>query len=395
MTIAEPELEKLIRFRHDLHQWPELGFKEHETAAKVCRYLETLGVEYTEGVGGTGVVATLRGKGGDNGTSVGLRADMDALPLEEFSGVSYASNSPGCMHACGHDGHTTILLGVIEQLQANPDFAGVIQCVFQPAEEGVGGAKAMLEDGLLSRFPVREFYGLHNWPGLPVGQFGIIPGPIMASGDRFDITIHGVGGHGGLNPHGCIDPIRIAGELITKAHTIVSREIDPLCPAVLSICAVQGGSMEGFNVIPNETQLTGTIRALDQASGDRVRASLKRLCESLGQYYDVSIELDIDAKFLATVNDPNATQTAIEVIEQAFGSEAVAPDYRPSMGSEDFSFILDQCPGAYIHVGAGDQEHCYGLHNQKFDFNDRIIPSGIELLHNLALASLQKQAEQS
>lgn len=392
MTIAEINLDKLTRFRQDLHQWPELGFREHETSRKICEYLDALGIDYVCGVGGTGIVATLRGSRADTGASVGLRADMDALPLQEHSGVAHASSNPGCMHACGHDGHSTILLGAIEYLMANPDFSGTVHFIFQPAEEGVGGARAMLDDGLLSRFPVTEIYGLHNWPALPVGQFGLIPGPIMASGDRFDITVHGAGGHGGLNPHGCIDPIRISAELIHKAHTIVSREIDPMSPAVLSICAIEAGTREGFNVIPDQAHMTGTIRAIDDATGDRIRGSLRRLCESVGQYYDIQIELDIDARFLATVNDAEATRTATAVINRCFGDDAIATGYRPSMASEDFAFMLAECPGAYIHVGSGDEGHPYGLHSQKYDFNDRITPIGVEMLSQIALASLEKQA---
>ncbi|MCC5809059.1 MAG: amidohydrolase [Ectothiorhodospiraceae bacterium] len=391
MQLSSDNLRRLVEFRRELHSWPELGFAEHETSKKVRAQLDALGVDYTGEVGGTGIVAKLVGNAGRSTASVGLRADLDALPLQEHTGVEHASRNSGCMHACGHDGHTTMLLGAIEQLQANNDFAGTVYFVFQPAEEGVGGARAMLDDGLFRRFPMREIYGLHNWPALPLGQFGLIPGPIMASGDRIDITIHGKGGHGGLNPHGCIDPIRIAADLIQRAHTIVSREIDPLSPAVLSICAIESGDLNGFNVIPNTARLCGTLRALDNVSAERLRVSLGKLCESLEEYYGARIELAIDTRFLATVNDPEATETARRVIEQAFGADALARDYKPSMGSEDFAFMLAECPGAYIHVGAADDEHTHGLHSQQYDFNDRIIPHGIELLTGLARASLEKQ----
>lgn len=391
MSISAESLEGLIRFRRELHASPELGFSEHETARKISDRLKSLGIEHITGLGGTGIVATIRGTGPDSNASVALRADMDALPLEEHSGVEHASRNVGCMHACGHDGHSTMLLGAAEQLLANNDYSGTVYLVFQPAEEGVGGAKAMINDGLFERFPIREIYGLHNWPALPVGRFGLIPGPIMASGDRVDITIHGKGGHGGLNPHGCIDPIRIAAELIHKAHTIVSREVDPLSPAVLSICAIQAGALSGFNVIPHTAQLSGTIRALDDQAADAVRSALRRLCSSLEHYYGISIELEIDTRFLATVNDPEATALARSVIESLYGNESLEKDYKPSMGSEDFAFMLAECPGAYIHVGSGDEEHPHGLHSQQYDFNDGIIPHGVELLTKLAVESLHKQ----
>ncbi|MFV8835777.1 amidohydrolase [Aquisalimonas sp. APHAB1-3] len=391
MEIPADTLERLVAFRRELHRWPELGFQEQETSRRVCEQLDALGVDYVTGLAGTGVVAWLQGARGAGAGSVGLRADMDALPLEEHSGVEYASRNPGCMHACGHDGHTTMLLGAIEHLQRYNDFDGTVYFVFQPAEEGVGGGKAMVGDGLFSRFPMDEIYGLHNAPGLPLGRFGIIPGPIMAGGDRVDITIHGQGGHGGMNPHGCIDPVRIAAELIQKAHTIVSREIDPLSPAVLSICAIQSGSLAGFNVIPHTATLAGTMRFLDRATAERLRSSLRALCASLEQYYGARIELAIDDTFAVTVNHPEATEAGIAVIRDSFGDDALQPNHQPSMGSEDFAFMLEACRGAYIHVGAGDETHTHGLHSQQFDFNDRIIPDGIRLLAGLARESLARQ----
>lgn len=391
MEIPADTLERLVAFRRELHRWPELGFQEKETSRRVCERLDALGVDYVTGLAGTGVVAWLKGGRGGGGGSVGLRADMDALPLDEHSGVEYASRNPGCMHACGHDGHTTMLLGAIEQLQQHNDFDGTVYFVFQPAEEGVGGGKAMVADGLFSRFPMDEIYALHNAPGLPVGRIGLIPGPIMAGGDRIDITIHGQGGHGGMNPHGCIDPVRIAADLIQRAHTIVSREVDPLSPAVLSICAIQSGTMAGFNVIPHTATLTGTMRALDHTTAERLRSSLRALCASLEQYYGARIELAIDDTFAITVNDPAATETGIAVIRDRFGSDSLQPNHQPSMGSEDFAFMLEVCRGAYVHLGAGDESHTHGLHSQQFDFNDRIIPDGIRLLSGLAAESLARQ----
>ncbi|GAB3680378.1 amidohydrolase [Salinisphaera aquimarina] len=388
-------LDRLVEFRHDLHREPELGFEERDTSRKVCAYLDALGVEYVSGIGQTGVVAWIVGSAGKSDATVGLRADMDALPIEEKSGVAHTSTRAGRMHACGHDGHTSMLLGAVEHLTAHDDFAGTVYFVFQPAEEGVGGATAMIEDGVFERFDVREIYALHNWPALPIGQYGLIPGPIMACGDRVDITIHGRGGHGGLNPHGCIDPIRIAAELVHKAHTIIAREVDPLSPAVLSICALQAGDLSGFAVIPDTAKLCGTIRALDDATREIVRCRLRRLCESLEHYYGAEIELMIEDKFSVTFNDPAATETAREVIGSCFGEDTLAPNYKPCMGGEDFSYMLAERPGAYIHVGSGDDDHSRGLHHPEYDFNDRIMPAGIQLFTELARKSLEKQQTQA
>lgn len=386
-------MNELVQFRHNLHQEPELGFEEHDTSRKVKAYLDSLGVEYVSGIGQTGIVAWVVGAAGDSAASVGLRADMDALPIEEKSGVEHASARAGRMHACGHDGHTSMLLGAVEYLKENDDFAGTVYFVFQPAEEGVGGAKAMIEDGIFERFDMREIYALHNWPSLPIGEYGLIPGPIMAGGDRIDITIHGRGGHGGLNPHGCIDPVRIAAELVHKAHTIIAREVDPLSPAVLSICALQSGDLAGFAVIPDTAKLSGTIRALDDATREIVRSGLRRLCQSLEQCYGAEIELVIEDKFGVTYNDAGATESARHVIATCFGEEALAVNHKPCMGGEDFSYMLAERPGAYIHVGSGDAEHSRGLHHPEYDFNDRIMPDGIRLLTALARKSLEKQLQ--
>lgn len=388
-------LDKLVQFRHDIHQHPELGFCEHETSRKVQAYLDDLGVEYVSGIGKTGIVAWIKGNTEGSDRTVGLRADMDALPLEETSGVDYSSKNKGCMHACGHDGHTTMLLGAVEHFHNNRDFAGTIYFVFQPAEEGVGGGKAMVDDGLFDRFPMDEIYGLHNWPGLPVGKFGLIPGPLMASGDRIDVTIHGKGGHGGLNPHGCIDPVRIAADFINRAHTIISREVDPLSPAVLSICAIQSGDISGFAVIPDTARMSGTLRSLDKDTRKVMVDALERLARSLEAYYGCTIELNIEDKFEVTYNEEAATDSATKVIRETFGAEALASNHKPTMGGEDFSYMLAACPGAYIHLGAGDEEHTHGLHNPGYDFNDKAIPYGVELLAGLALESLGKQNRRS
>ncbi|WP_353112251.1 amidohydrolase [Salinisphaera dokdonensis] len=378
----------LLTLRHALHENPELGFEEKATAGRVCQYLDELGVAYESGIGVTGIVAWVCGDNTGSSQCVGLRADMDALPIHESSGVPHASRVAGRMHACGHDGHTTMLLGAVEHFAANRDFVGTVYFIFQPAEEGVGGASAMIADGLFERFPMDAVYALHNWPGLPLGQFGLIEGPIMAAGDRVDIVIHGRGGHGGLNPHGCIDPVRIAGELITQAHSIVGRDIDPLAPAVISLCSVQAGDLAGFAVIPDTARLSGTLRALDTETLEALRERLRTLCAGLEATYGATIEVSIEDKFSVTYNHPGPTATARAAIVARFGEAALAPNYPPCMGGEDFSYMLDVCPGAYIHVGSGDADHTHGLHHPAYDFNDRIMAPGIDLFVQLAHEAL-------
>ena len=382
----------LVTLRHALHQNPELGFEEQATSDRVCAHLDELGVEYERGIGVTGVVAWVQGEQPGGSVRVGLRADMDALPIHETSGVAHASKVPGRMHACGHDGHTTMLLGAVEHFVAHRDFAGTVYFIFQPAEEGVGGASAMIADGLFERYPMDTVYALHNWPALPIGQFGLIEGPIMAGGDRVDIAIHGRGGHGGLNPHGCIDPVRIAGELITRAHSIVGRDIDPLAPAVVSLCSIQAGDLAGFAVIPDTARLSGTLRALDNDTREKLRERLRAICAGLEATYGATIELSIEDKFSVTYNHVGPTATARAAIASTFGESALAPNYPPCMGGEDFSYMLDVCPGAYIHVGSGDAAHTHGLHHPAYDFNDRIMAPGIALFVQLARDTLAKAA---
>ncbi|MES1931869.1 hydrolase [Salinisphaera shabanensis T35B1] len=382
----------LVTLRHALHQNPELGFEEQATSDRVCAHLDELGVEYERGIGVTGVVAWVQGEQPGGSVRVGLRADMDALPIHETSGVAHASKVPGRMHACGHDGHTTMLLGAVEHFVAHRDFAGTVYFIFQPAEEGVGGASAMIADGLFERYPMDTVYALHNWPALPIGQFGLIEGPIMAGGDRVDIAIHGRGGHGGLNPHGCIDPVRIAGELITRAHSIVGRDIDPLAPAVVSLCSIRAGDLAGFAVIPDTARLSGTLRALDNDTREKLRERLRAICAGLEATYGATIELSIEDKFSVTYNHVGPTATARAAIASTFGESALAPNYPSCMGGEDFSYMLDVCPGAYIHVGSGDAAHTHGLHHPAYDFNDRIMAPGIALFVQLARDTLAKAA---
>ena len=390
--MSNDRTERLIALRRDLHRHPELGFREHETTQQLRDALERLGIDYDDSLNETGLVATLRGSGGDSDASVALRADIDALPILEKSGADHASTHEGRMHACGHDGHTAMLLGAAEALAERADFDGTVHFVFQPAEETGSGADAMIEAGLFERHSIGEIFALHNWPALPVGRFGVMPGPIMAGGDRVRIKIEGHGGHGGMNPHGCTDPVLIAAELIVQANTIVGREIDPLVPAVLSLCAIEAGDVvDGFNVIPDTARLCGTIRTLDDDARERVREALAARCRGLEASRDCTITLEIEDLFDVTVNDPRATEIAVEAIEAEFGADALASGHRPCMAGEDFAAMLARCPGAYIHVGAGDEEHSVDLHDPHYDFNDAIIPDGVTLLVALARHSLRRQ----
>lgn len=379
---------RLTRIRQDLHRNPELGFREHGTARRVADELQRLNLPFESGIGETGIVATVAGKGPDNGRRVGLRADMDALPIHEQSSHDHTSQQPGVMHACGHDGHTTMLLGVAAYLAEHRDFSGTVYLVFQPAEEGLGGGKAMVEDGLFERYPMDAIYALHNWPALPAGKVAIRAGAIMAATDRLDITVRGRGGHGGVNPHLSTDPVRMAGALIQALHSIVSRDIDPLSPAALSLCGLQGGDLDGFAIIPDEVRISGTARTLDAATQQRLEEAVRRTCTGVATAHGGEIELDYQRIFPATVNVESAVRHVEDLISATLGEESLIRDIPPSLGGEDFSFMLERCPGAYFFLGTGQGEDTPPLHNARFDFNDAMIPTGCQLLTAIGLAAL-------
>lgn len=379
---------RLTRFRRDLHRNPELGFHEHDTAQRVADELARLGIAFESGIGRTGIVATVNGTGPDNGRRVGLRADMDALPIHEQSSHPYISERPGVMHACGHDGHTSMLLGVAAYLAEHRDFSGTVYLVFQPAEEGLGGGRVMVEEGLFERFPMDAIYALHNWPALPAGKVAIRSGPIMAATDRLDITVRGRGGHGGVDPHLSVDPVRMAAALIQALHSVVSRDIDPLSPAVLSLCGLQGGDLDGFAVIPDEVRISGTGRSLDAATQERLEHAVRRTCEGVAATYGGEIDVDYQRIFPAAVNAESAVRHVENVVSAAVGEDDLIRDAAPSLGGEDFSFMLDQCPGAYFFLGTGQGDGTPPLHNARFDFNDDLIPRGCRLLTAIALAAL-------
>ncbi|MGC6387498.1 M20 aminoacylase family protein [Ewingella sp. S1.OA.A_B6] len=365
-------LPRLIALRHDLHAHPELGFNEHRTAKVVAEFLRELGLEVHEGIGKTGVVGVLRK--GSSDRSVGLRTDMDALPIIEQGSPEYVSKHHGVMHACGHDGHTTMLLGAAWLLSNSVDFDGTVNFIFQPAEEGLAGAKAMIDDGLFTRFPCDSIFAVHNWPELAQGVAQTRPGPIMAAADRFDIRVYGGGGHA-AQPHLSADTMLATSELVVQLNTIVARCIDPTDPALLTVTQVHGGF--SHNMIPAEAHITGTVRSFDLRAQDIIEASLRRMSEHVSAAHGLKAEVKYHRYYPATVNTPDEAEIALQAAINAGLDASVAP--KPALTSEDFSFMLQQKPGAYLWLGQGEgnTKPLAPLHHPAYDFNNRIIPDGI------------------
>lgn len=364
-------LDELVAFRRDLHSNPELLYDLPRTAAEVAKALRAAGCdEVVEGIGKTGVVAVIHGKSNTSGRVIGLRSDMDALPILEATGKPWASKTPGKMHACGHDGHTTMLLGAAIGLAQSRAFDGKVVLIFQPAEEGGAGARAMIEDGLFKRWPVNEVYGMHNRPNLPVGEFVIAPGPIMGSVDMIDIEIEGVGGHA-ASPHQTIDPVPVAAALIQAVQTITARTIDPMDSAVISITTIHGG--DAFNVIPQSLRLTGTVRTLRDNVRDHVEARLQQAVAGIAAAFGAKGKLDYSRHYPVTVNHGPETEFAALAAEAVAGVGRVGRDMPPTLGGEDFAFMLNEVPGAMINIGNGDSAN---LHHPAYDFNDEAIAWG-------------------
>ena len=374
--------ETLTGWRRFLHAHPELSLKETATAAFVCAKLAELGIPHVAGVGGTGVVATLAR--GQSNRSVGLRADMDALPITEPTGVPYASTNPGVMHACGHDGHTTSLLGAAALLAADPDWTGTVQLVFQPAEEGYGGARAMLADGLLERFPMERIFGYHNWPGLEAGTVAVHPGPVMAGGARIGITLHGHAGHAAM-PHLTRDPMLAAGHLLVALQSVVSRNVDPLDAAVVSICTVEGGVAS--NQIPSSVTLRGTCRTFTPTTHATVEAGIRRVVQGIAATFEMRAELDLPPGIDATVNHAAEADLAAEACGES--GIALRRDLPPAMTSEDFGWYLKERPGAFVWIGNGPSDGGRELHNPNFDYNDAILPAAAGFLAGVAKRALR------
>ncbi len=379
--------DEFTAIRRDLHAHPELGFEEHRTARVVQEYLAALGIEHHTGIGKTGIVAVVRGRRQESGRTIGLRADMDALPLLEENEFAHKSRYEGRMHGCGHDGHTTMLLAAARYLAETRAFDGTAYLIFQPGEEGHGGAQAMIADGLFERFPAEQVYALHNWPALPPGQIGISPGPAMAAADRFEITIDGNGGHG-AHPHRAIDPVLVAGHIITAAQSIVSRNVNPLDTAVVSLCAMHAGHPGAMSVIPAHAKLVGTARSFRKETQDLIEHRLGELVRSIATAFGARATLHYERLYPATINHVDEAHFAADVAETLVGGENVARYLEPSMGAEDFSFMLQQRPGAFARLGQGGVEGGCFLHNSKYDFNDDVIPLGAGFLAALAEHSM-------
>ncbi|HWV21643.1 MAG TPA: M20 aminoacylase family protein [Devosia sp.] len=376
--------DEITAWRRDLHQHPEVLFDVHRTAGIVAEKLRAFGVdEVVTGLGRTGVVGIINGKTNNSGKTVGLRADMDALTVTEKTGAAYASTIPGKMHACGHDGHTAMLLGAAKYLAETRNFDGRVALIFQPAEEGGGGGKVMIEDGLVEKFDIAEVYGMHNWPGMPVGHFGIRHGGIMAATDRFYITITGQGGHA-ARPQQTVDPIIVAAQMVTALQTIVSRNLDPLESAVLSVTMIEAG--EADNVISQSAKITGTVRTLDGAVQDFIEARLNEIVPQFALSFGASAEIRYARGYPVTVNSPAEADFAADVASEIAGADRVDRNVAPSMGGEDFSFMLNERPGAYIFLGNGDSSE---LHTDTYDFNDEAIPVGTSYWVRLAEMALK------
>ncbi|MEO4045018.1 M20 aminoacylase family protein [Hoeflea sp. CAU 1731] len=364
-------LGELTEFRRDLHRNPELLYDVHRTADEVARLLREAGVdEVHEGIGQTGVVGVIRGQSNTSGRTIGLRADMDALPIKEDTGAEWASTIPGKMHACGHDGHTAMLLGAARALAESRAFDGTVCVIFQPAEEGGAGGKAMIDDGLLEKFPIQEFYGMHNRPNLEVGKFTTRPGPMLASVDEINIKIEGVGAHA-ATPHNGIDPMPVMAALVQAAQTIVSRNLDPIKSAVVSITQINGG--DAFNVIPQTVTLRGTVRCLDEDVRDMVEEKLGRAVEHIAAAFGAKGELEYLRLYPVTINNAEAVENVLAAASEVAGLENTSGEMPPALGGEDFSFMLNERPGAMIMVGNGPGAM---VHHPKYDFNDDVIPWG-------------------
>ena len=362
---------EMQEWRRDIHAHPEIAFEEHRTAQIVADKLESFGIEVETGIAGTGVVGTLR-KGMGN-RSIGLRADLDALLINETNDFEYKSKNPGQMHACGHDGHTTMLLGAAKYLSEQGNFDGTVNFIFQPAEENEGGGRVMIEDGLFDKYPVESVYGMHNIPGMPVGSFAIKPGPIMAAFDIFNLKVIGQGGHAAM-PQTTVDPIIVGTKIIDAFQAIISRSIDPQEPSVLSVTQFHGG--DAYNVIPNQVEIKGCTRCFSPNVQKKLEDEMRQISESICKAYGADCEFHYEHRYPATINSEEEANLAGQVAQGIVGEERVNLSPKPGMGSEDFAYMLQEKPGSYIWIGNGDGEGSCMIHNPGYDFNDEILPIG-------------------
>jgi hippurate hydrolase len=386
------QLELIQSIRRDIHAHPELKFTEFRTSELIAQKLQSWGIQTHIGLGKTGVVGTIEGTLG-SGKSIGLRADIDALPLQEHNTFAHASQHPGTMHACGHDGHTAMLLSAAHFFSQHQEFKGKIHFIFQPAEEGGGGAREMMADGLFTLFPCDAVFGMHNWPGMAEGSFGVIPGPMMASSNEFKITLKGKGAHAAL-PHNGADPVFAVAQLATALQSIITRNKKPVDTAVLSITQIHAGFAS--NVIPDDAWLSGTIRTFTIPVLDLIEQRLREITLGIGQAFNCSVDIEFERNYPPLINHPLETAFAQKVIQDSFGHDQFVTSTEPTMGAEDFAFMLEKVPGCYVFIGNGDGDHralghgmgpCH-LHNPSYDFNDHLLPIGASYWVHLARAFL-------
>ena len=382
-SIADMSKE-MTEWRRHLHSIPELCFKEHKTAEFISSKLKEWGIKHQTKIAKTGIVAQIKGNKGNSNKTIGLRADIDALPIQEPNNFEYKSTHEGASHKCGHDGHTTLLLGAAKYLSENPDFDGTVNLIFQPAEEGGGGANEMIKDGLLEKYPMSKVYGMHNWPDVPKGKFSICPGPIMAAVDTIQLNIIGRGGHAAM-PHQTIDPIIVGAQIVSALQTIPSRTIDPIDTIVLSVTQFHAGTTH--NVIPDDVFIEGTLRTFSKKIREQAIKRIKEISDNLAKSFGANADVIILDGYPATVNNDAESIVAADTASEIVGKENVEYNMRPIMGSEDFSFMLNNVPGAFIFIGQGDDEHKVACHHQQYDFNDEILPIGssywVKLVQNL------------
>ncbi|MGK9172048.1 amidohydrolase [Yokenella regensburgei] len=379
-------VKRLTLLRHDLHMYPELKFKEYRTSDKIAEFLTALGIPFMRGLATTGIVASVYGlnHSADNpGPALGIRADIDALPMEEVNDFDYVSKNKGCMHACGHDGHTAMLLGAVELLSADRNFDGTVHFIFQPGEEGGAGARVMMNEGLFKKFPCQAVFALHNWPNLPQGQMGTKTGPIMASGITFEILIQGKGGHAAL-PHSTIDPVPIACSIVTQLQSLVSRRINPLDAAVLTIGKIQAGSSP--NIIPTEARISGTCRTLTDEAQSLILNGIQRIASYIAEAHDAHAEVIINHQgYPNTTNHSKEAKFMASIMAEVVGESNAFSNVTPAMTAEDFGFMLQEVPGAYGWIGNGNDEFSHGdLHSTSYDFNDKNIALGAFFWEKLA-----------
>ena len=374
---------KMKEWRQDLHQIPELGLKEYETSDYIKNKLKKWNIEFKDGYANTGVVAWIKGSLGASDKSIGLRADFDALPMMEKNEFNHKSKNKGMMHACGHDGHTSMLLGAAKYLIENNNFDGTVYLIFQPGEEGFGGGKIMIEEGLFDQFKIDEVYALHNWPELPIGQFGLSTGEMMAAVDEFDIIVKGKGGHAAI-PDLTIDPVIIAAQIINSIQTIISRVTSPIDKALISVTKINAGT--AYNVIADEVFLGGTIRTFKKETRKLIKEKLEKISKGIAIANGGDITFRYKEGYPPTINSKNESNFAANVAKELVGKENVITEIDPSMGGEDFSYFLEKKPGSYIYIGQKDEKHKAHLHTTNYDFNDDLLPIGanfwVELVKN-------------